>query len=63
MDTHNINSALSTVMSLNGIKDIKKVNIKRSSETGEHYINFTDQSDRQFTLKIDIHHEEMIRDE
>ena len=63
MDTHNINSALSTVMSLNGIKDIKKVNIKRSSETGEHYINFTDQSDRQFTLKVDVNHEEMVSNE
>ena len=63
MDTHNINSALSTIMSLNGIKDIKRVNIKRSSETREHYINFKDQSDRQFTLKVDVNHEEMISNE
>jgi|TARA_A100000172_G_scaffold78113_1_gene63269 hypothetical protein len=60
MDTHNMNSSMMTLMSFYGIKEVKSFNIKRESETGEHYISFKDQLDRDFSIKINIKHEGII---
>jgi hypothetical protein len=51
-DTHNINSALSTVLEKNGIEKIKRVKIKMT-EKGD-LITFEDQMGRKIEMDVTI---------
>ena len=58
-DTHNLNSAIDTILKENGVTEIKHVTIKEDGD--DSVISFKDQTERTVELKVSVNNSSRVK--